>query len=229
MAALIAVGGYLSLPLGPVPISLQTFFVMTAGVVLGSASGALAAALYLAAGLVGLPVFAGGTAGIAKLLGPTGGFLFSFVPMAMIAGIATRDRSRPLTWLQGLAWGTAATIVTFLIGVPWLKLALDWGWLKALNAGFLPFLPGAVVAPVGKQRRVKRGLVAFHRVFRAEKMAARRHIGNGVKPSRKVRREERQQKTLGTRYAVKDPRPVHLHGTKRRQQVDDGTDPQCPA
>ena len=145
MAALIALGGYVSLPLGPVPISLQTFFVMTAGFVLGPTNGALAVALYLLAGLVGLPVFAGGTAGIEKLLGPTGGFLFSFVPMAMIAGIATRDRSRPLTWLEGLAWGTAATVVTFLIGVPWLKLALDWGWLKALDAGFLPFLPGAVI------------------------------------------------------------------------------------
>ena len=144
MASLIAVGAYLAIPVGPVPISMQTFFVMLAGFVLGSAYGALAVAIYLAAGCLGLPVFAGGTSGVAKLVGPTGGFLLGFVLLAAISGVAMRDRSQPLTWLRGLGWGALATVVALALGVQWLKIALDFGWHEALDKGVWPFLPGAV-------------------------------------------------------------------------------------
>lgn len=145
LAALIAVGAYVHIPLGPVPISLQTYFVVLAGFVLGPVHGASAPALYLAAGLVGLPVFAGGTSGLGRLLGPTGGFLISFLLLAALAGIATRDRSGPLTWPRGLLWGTAGLAVTFVFGVVWLKTALGMEWGEALSVGVLPFLPGAAV------------------------------------------------------------------------------------
>lgn len=144
MAALIAVGAFVHVPLGPAPISLQTFFVMLAGFVLGPARSLLAVALYLAAGLIGLPVFAGGTSGIARILGPTGGFLLGFFLQAFLAGLATRDRSHPLSWPQGLFWGTLSTLATFSLGLPWLKTVLDVTWGEALALGVLPFLPGAV-------------------------------------------------------------------------------------
>ena len=145
MTALMAVGAYIQLPLGPVPLSLQTFFVLLAGFVLGPAHGALAAALYLAAGVVGLPVFAGGSSGIASLAAPTGGFLLSFVPMAAIAGVATRNVSQSWSWSRGFAWGAVASVGAFVLGVPWLALVLDLDWRDALDIGCLPFLPGAVI------------------------------------------------------------------------------------
>lgn len=145
MAALIAVGAFIHVPLGPAPISLQTFFVMLAGFVLGPMRGSLAVALYLTAGFIGLPVFAGGTSGFARILGPTGGFLLGFFLQAFLAGIATRDRSKPLSWPKGLTWGALSTLATFTLGFPWLKTMLDIGWGEALTLGVLPFLPGAVI------------------------------------------------------------------------------------
>lgn len=145
LAGLIAAGAFVEVPLGPVPFSLQTYAVTLAGFVLGPAWGLVAVALYLLAGLVGLPVFAGGTSGLGRLLGPTGGFLFSFLLMAALCGMATRDRERMMSWAQGLGWGVLGLAATFLLGVPWLALALDLGWRQALAAGMLPFLPGGVV------------------------------------------------------------------------------------
>ncbi|MGB8933246.1 MAG: biotin transporter BioY, partial [Anaeromyxobacteraceae bacterium] len=75
LAACIAVGGWLQLPIGPVPITLQPLFILIAGYLLGPARGAAAVALYVLAGVLGMPVFAGGKAGLGVLLGPTGGYL----------------------------------------------------------------------------------------------------------------------------------------------------------
>lgn len=144
LAALIAVGAFLQISIGPIPLSMQSFFVLLAGFVLGPVRGGLAVALYLVAGLIGLPVFSGGTSGLPKLLGPTGGFLFAFLPSAMLAGVATQDRTRPLGWARGILWGGLATAVLFAVGVPWLQTALGVGWGEALALGCLPFLPGAV-------------------------------------------------------------------------------------
>ena len=144
LAALVAVGSYLYFPLGPVPISLQTFFVLLTGFVLGPAGGAIAIGLYLAAGLVGLPVFTGGTSGLAKFYGPTGGYLFGFILAAALAGMATRRREAPLFWVPGLLWGGLALAGLYLLGLVWLKIFLKAGWLKVVSVGLLPFLPGEV-------------------------------------------------------------------------------------
>ena len=145
MAALIAAGSWISLPLWPVPLTLQTYVVLLAGFLLGSSRGALAAALYLVAGLCGLPVFAGGSSGLAKLTGPTGGFLLSFPLAALVAGVAARHHPLPFSWRQGLLWGALASAVPFLFGLPWLKLALGLSWAEASATALLPFLPGAAV------------------------------------------------------------------------------------
>ncbi|MEM6456644.1 MAG: biotin transporter BioY [Acidobacteriota bacterium] len=145
MAVLMAAGAQVSVPMVPVPMSLQTLFVLLAGFVLGPVDGALAAVVYLAAGALGLPVFAGGSAGFATLLGPTGGFLVSFVAMAAAAGLAVRGRPRALTWKAGLIVGGAASLLAFVVGVPWLKIAAEIPWTRAFEVGMLPFLPGAVV------------------------------------------------------------------------------------
>ncbi len=146
LAALVAIGAYLHLPLGPVPFSLQPFFVLMAGFILGPGGGALALALYLGAGILGLPVFTGGGAGLAHLLGPSGGFLLGFLPMAWLAGLANRPGgAASLSWPRGLAWGLAGILVMYLLGVVRLQMVLGLPWGKAWAVGFLPFIPGDLV------------------------------------------------------------------------------------
>lgn len=144
MAAAMAVGAQVSVPLGEVPFTLQSFCVLLAGFTLGSARGVLAVALYLAAGSLGLPVFAGGASGAGRLIGPTGGFLIAFLPMAALAGVAARDRARPPAWGPGLLWGALATAATLALGLPWLALARGLP-LSAVLATGLSLLPGAAI------------------------------------------------------------------------------------
>jgi len=100
-AALTAVGAYISVPIGPVPIVMQNMFVFLAGLLLGSRWGLASLAVYLLAGACGLPVFAGGTGGIARFAGPTGGFLVGYLPVVFWVGwIAER---RPESMLRDVA------------------------------------------------------------------------------------------------------------------------------
>lgn len=141
MAALVAVGAFLYLPLGPVPISLQPFFVLMAGFILGPRWGAMALCLYVAAGLAGLPVFSGGRSGFAHLLGPTGGFLIGFIACAALAGAATARRVSQLTWLKGVLWGLAGLLALYLVGVLRLQMVIKADLAKAVTVGFAPFFP----------------------------------------------------------------------------------------
>ena len=145
LAMLVGAGAYISIPLGPVPITLQTLFVILAGFVLGPVRGALCLALYLIAGAVGLPVYAGGKSGVAALLGPSGGYLFGFVIAAFVAGMGTGGRGEQLRWGRGILWGTVGSAVILIVGVTWLKIALGMSWLSAADAGVWPFLPGAAI------------------------------------------------------------------------------------
>ena len=138
-AALIVVGAYLRIPIGPVPIVLSNFFVILAGAVLGAKWGGASIALYLLLGIVGLPVFAGG-GGLAYLRGPTGGFLLGYLPAGVLAGIIVTWKKRTnLSCILGLI---AGAILIYVAGVPWLKVALEKTWPEAFTIGMLPFLPG---------------------------------------------------------------------------------------
>ncbi|WP_376792760.1 biotin transporter BioY [Thermoflexus sp.] len=131
------------LPLTPVPITGQTLAVLLVGAVLGSRRGALSMAAYILEGALGLPVFAGGAAGLTRVLGPTGGYLIGFIAAAFLTGwLAERgwDR-RPLTAALAML---AGNIVIYLFGLPWLARFVE-GFLGpkgALTLGLLPFIPG---------------------------------------------------------------------------------------
>lgn len=145
MAALTGVGAIISipvLPFSPVPVSLQTLFVVLAGLILGPRGGAFAMALYLAAGLIGLPVFTGGKAGLAAFLGPTGGFLLGFVPAAMISGLAGGVPVKPLGVI--VLFCGLGTAIVLLLGALQLSAVMGISFTKALAFGVTPFLPGAV-------------------------------------------------------------------------------------
>lgn len=131
------------LPFTPVPITGQTMAVLLVGAALGSRRGALSMAAYLLEGALGLPVFAGGATGLARLHGPTGGYLLGFLAAAFITGwLAERgwDR-RPFTAALAMLIGNA---MIYLFGLPWLAFFLE-GFLGpkgALALGLLPFIPG---------------------------------------------------------------------------------------
>ena len=139
LAACIAVGAWLQLPIGPVPITLQPLFVFLAGYLLGPAGGPAAVLLYVVAGVVGLPVFAGGRAGLGVLFGPTGGYLAGFVLGAGVTGLAAWRRAS-LGWLRGLAFGVGCLAVVYAVGVARLAAVLHLGARQALVVGFLPFV-----------------------------------------------------------------------------------------
>ncbi|MGA2640945.1 MAG: biotin transporter BioY [Spirochaetia bacterium] len=127
------------LPFTPVPVTLQTFAILLAGCLLGSGRGALAAAAYVAEGSLGLPFFSGGTAGIAHLFGPTGGYLVGCVAAAYLAGLlAERGRAAgPAGLLLSLC---AADLVVYIPGLA--RLSIFTGAGKAVALGFLPFVIG---------------------------------------------------------------------------------------
>jgi biotin transport system substrate-specific component len=140
MAATIGAGAYLIVPIGPVPVSMQPFFVFLAGYALGPRRGAMAVGLYLLAGALGLPVFAGGRSGLGHLFGPTGGYLLGWLVTAWLCGMARRqDGSLP--WVRGGGFGLAALLLLYATGAAWLKFALSMSWYKAWLAGVAPFIP----------------------------------------------------------------------------------------
>lgn len=141
-AALVALLSQIELPLHPVPLTLQTLGVLLVGAALGWRRGVAALGLYVAAGAAGLPIFSGGGAGLAKLTGPTGGYLLGFVVAAALVGyLAERyalDRSLPGTALAMLL-GTA---VIYALGLGGLHLSLGLSGSALLTAGLTPFLLG---------------------------------------------------------------------------------------
>ena len=85
-AALIIVGTFIKIPVPPVPLTMQTFFVILSGLILGHKYGAISVLVYIALGLAGLPVFSGGNGGVGSVLMPTFGYLIGFVIAAYTAG-----------------------------------------------------------------------------------------------------------------------------------------------
>jgi biotin transport system substrate-specific component len=139
-AALTAVGAYIAVPIGPVPIVLQNLFVYLSGLLLGSKWGATSMAAYLLAGICGLPVFAGGRGGIGHIIGPTGGYLIGFMPAVFIIGII-QEKAKANILFDVLAL-VIATAIIYLCGVFWLKTITQMTISKTLLVGMLPFLPG---------------------------------------------------------------------------------------
>ncbi|MCX7027364.1 MAG: biotin transporter BioY [Spirochaetes bacterium] len=141
-AALISIGAYIALPLPgtPVPIVLQNLFIIMAAAVLGPGWGFLSVVIYLIFGLVGMPVFSGGTGGIAKFLGPTGGYLVGYLPASFVIGLIA-DRGKR-TFLSLIFAGFAGMTIVYCFGITWIKLSVGLPWGKALASGLIPFLPG---------------------------------------------------------------------------------------
>jgi len=131
------------LPFTPVPITLQTFFVLLSGAFLGSNLGAITQAGYLFLGLAGLPIFTGAGSGLFYFLGPTGGYLLGFVLASFFIGRLlkyTQDNLFSIFILFCLA-----DFILLFSGLLWLKVLFAYSWMKLFCIGFIPFLPGDVL------------------------------------------------------------------------------------
>lgn len=142
-ALLTAGTAQLSVPLWPVPITGQTLAVLLVGSALGARRGALSMALYVLLGVVGLPVFADGTAGPGVLVGPSGGYVVGFIAAAAVVGwVAERFGDRRFT--AALLSFVLGTVVTFAVGMVWLAASLGLDLQHTLEYGLYPFVVGGV-------------------------------------------------------------------------------------
>ena len=164
MAAALCVLGPLSVPIGAIPISLSNFVICLTAWLLGPKFGTLSVAVYLLIGLVGVPVFSGYGAGIAKLAGPTGGYLVGYLLLAFIGGLfIEKSKGQPVISGIGLVLGDAAC---YVLGTIWFMILTGADLVSALGWCVLPYLPGdavkivlAAVLTMQLDKRLKRSLV----------------------------------------------------------------------
>lgn len=140
--SLTVIGSYIiiPLPISPVPITLQTFFVLMAGLVGGKYIGITSQLAYIIIGIIGIPVFAGGLSGIGVLLSPTGGFLIAFPLAAYISGIRKNITDSKILLIKLIS----ANLIIYLFGIIFMIAGWEFNLKSALTAGVLPFIPGDI-------------------------------------------------------------------------------------
>jgi len=133
---LTAIGAQIEIPNQPVPYTLQTFFVLLAGALLGKRNGAISMGLYLLVGAIGMPIFSGGASGFTRIFGATGGYLLSF-PIAVFV-IGSIAKLRMEFWWMVISMA-AGSLVIFTFGTIYLNTFYIHNWITAIQAGFLIF------------------------------------------------------------------------------------------
>jgi len=141
---LTALSAQIVIPIGPVPITGQTFAVLLTGALLGSRLGAITMIVYLLEGAVGLPFFSGGHGGILHLMGPTGGYLVAFPAGAFITG-AFAEHGWDRKFLTAAAAMAIGSIVIMLSGWLWFSLVMKTSPAITLFATVLKFIPGDII------------------------------------------------------------------------------------
>ena len=145
-AAITCILAPISVPIGPVPISLCTFAVMLAGVLLGAKFGFISQFIYVLLGAVGVPVFAGYKAGISCIAGMTGGYIVAYPVLALITGALYWAFGKKKTGLLRILWMFLAmiigTVVLYAIGTVWFCVVSGTGVAAAMGMCVIPFLPG---------------------------------------------------------------------------------------
>ena len=138
MAALMCIFGPMSVPIGPVPVSLTNLVIYFTVYLIGMKGATVSYLIYMLLGVVGLPVFSGYTGGIAKLAGPTGGYLVGFILLALISGIVLEKTNRNIVWsFVGMVAGTA---IAYLFGTVWFVIQAQCTVGYALSVCVMPFI-----------------------------------------------------------------------------------------
>lgn len=146
--ALTAMGAFIKIPVGSVPITLQTLVTVLAGVLLGAKLGALSQLMYVVLGLIGVPIFTEG-GGISYIFKPSFGYLIGCILAAFIIGKITEQSNRPKA-LRLLLASLVGVVVIYTVGVPYLYIILKYVMgvkitlIGAIKMGFLVFIPGDI-------------------------------------------------------------------------------------
>ena len=162
-AAIICVGCFIRIPLGVIPIVLQNVLCILCGVLLGGLLAVAPTALFLLAGLIGLPVYSGGTSGLAVWMGPTGGFLPGYLLGAIVAGFIAGKPSveqKKITWKNALRVSLAILAGMVILYIPGVIRFSFWataaGKVPAEKTAFaytmaacvIPYIPGDLLKTV---------------------------------------------------------------------------------
>lgn len=165
MAAVMCVLGPLTVPIGAVPISLANFVICLTVWLLGPKFGTLSVAVYLCIGLIGVPVFSGYGAGLAKIAGPTGGYLVGYLLLALIGGLfIEKSDGNPVVSGIGLVLGDAAC---YVLGTAWFVFQMQCELGYALSVCVYPFIAldlakivvSCVVGALLRKRLVQAGVL----------------------------------------------------------------------
>lgn len=161
MTAITAVMAQISIPMPlGVPMTMQTFAITLAGIVLGSKKGGMSILVYVLLGAIGVPVFAGFSGGFQNLVGPTGGFIISFPIMAYLIGLGVELKKKEL-FVLFLVLGTVSN---YVIGVILFCVVTQSPVATGITACVLPFIPTAIIKAVvasvlGLELRKRLGMV----------------------------------------------------------------------
>lgn len=143
-AALISVFGIISVPVPgtPIPIVLQNMLVILTSLILGAKLGVLSVALFLFAGLIGLPVFSGGGGGLARILGPTGGFLYGYLLASFTSGliVGKSETDKKTQILRLFVASFLGFAVLYIPGIIHFMLVLNKTFSQTLKLAVLPYL-----------------------------------------------------------------------------------------
>ena len=151
-AALTAVGAFVKIPVGPAPITLQFFFTALSGILLGPYLGALSQLIYVALGLLGIPVFTSG-GGLSYVFNPGFGYLIGLILAPLLIGKICNAASSP-SFLRVFLSCIVGVLAVYTIGVPYMYIILKYvnhvniTLLNLLKVGFLVFIPGDIVKSI---------------------------------------------------------------------------------
>lgn len=143
MAAVISAISPFAIPIGPISLSLCTLVLYMTPYILGWKRAALATLVFLLLGTVGAPVFTGFQGGMAKVLGPTGGYLAGYIPLVILTGLAVQHfPNRRMLQFAGML---AATAVLYALGTAWFCFQSGSALEKAMQLCVIPFIPGDLI------------------------------------------------------------------------------------
>lgn len=157
LAAVLCILAPLSIPIGPVPISLTNLVLYFFVFIVGTRRTSIAFIIYMLLGMVGLPVFSGFSGGLGKLVGPTGGYIIGFLPMVIVMGLFL-EKHRKVS-VKNIILNSivmeVCTWIPYLLGTAWLAYSAKMTFTAALAVGVLPFIVedlikmvlAAIVAP----------------------------------------------------------------------------------
>ena len=164
-AALTAVLSQVAIPIGPVPVNMATIAIFSSGALLGSRLGALSMLVWVALGVVGVPVFSMFRGGLGIIFGPTGGFIMGYIPAAFLIGFFVEKwNKRNKIYMYPAAMLTGA-LVYFTMGTLWYMAVSNVGMAEALAVCVVPFIPGDIAKITAATLLVHRLRLIMHSVF----------------------------------------------------------------